>query len=117
MDNKPILLVQTKSHVILISNLAAKELFFGKAPKEKRLERIHDNRFWDSRLLLTSGSKNGQLNINLRIGGSNISAKIDYRYQQGRVLFKSAKDSNRIHVFNFKGTKFSLIRTTIHQQK
>lgn len=47
MDNKTVMLVQTKDKYIVAEGLAEKELRYFSVPKGRRIERIHENRYWD----------------------------------------------------------------------
>jgi hypothetical protein len=113
MEDSAILLVQTKNKVIFIHELAQKEPRFTQGPRTRRLERIHDSRFWDSQLLLASNSKQNQLELHIRYEGQNIEFSVGLSFQGGRVLFRYRKEVNDLEVFNFKGNKFTLTRVSI----
>lgn len=47
IDNKTVMLMQTKDKYIITEGLSEKEPRFFSVPKGKRVERIHENRYWD----------------------------------------------------------------------
>lgn len=66
MESKTILMVQTAKTIFLVYSLAEKDPIIKKVPREKRLERIHQNHFWDGRFLLASQAKNLNLELFIR---------------------------------------------------
>jgi hypothetical protein len=59
------MLVQTKLSFYVLANLAHKDITLSKMKKDRRLERIHNNRYWDEKLILSSQSK--QLSLCMKI--------------------------------------------------
>lgn len=72
MDNKTVIFVQTKQFVFVIKNIAEKEVVVVRGKRERRLERIHLNRFWDGHLLLASQAKQNNLELFIRFEGKTI---------------------------------------------
>lgn len=93
MDNKTVMLVQTKDKYIIVQGLADKEPQFLRGPKTRRIERIHENRYWDGQLLLSSHTKNNVLDVLMLYKSKPLTLQANLRYQQGRVLFKKPQAS------------------------
>jgi hypothetical protein len=72
MENKTVMLVQTKQFVFVVAGIGGKEVMVMRGGREKRLERIHLNRFWDGRLLLCSQVRQSTLELFIRVEGRNI---------------------------------------------
>lgn len=69
MDNSTILLVQGKAYLMMICNLANKDISLCKLKKERRIERVHNHHFWDDKLLLSTVSKQNKLQLYARFMG------------------------------------------------
>jgi hypothetical protein len=72
MDNKTVLLIQTKDSYIIVSEVGEKEVKFMRCQRLKKIERIHENRYWDGYLLLTSHTKNNVLTASMLYQSKNI---------------------------------------------
>lgn len=59
-------MVQTTKNVIFAGNLDQKKPWFKKCTREKRIERIHQNNYWDGSLLLASQTKQQALTVILK---------------------------------------------------
>lgn len=116
MDNKTVLFIQAKDKYILGEGLAEKEGRFLSGPKARRVERIHENRYWDGELLLSSHTKNNVLDVLMLYNSKPLALQVNLKYQQGRVLFKKAKGSQELLVVNFKGSKFTLFRSLLNPE-
>jgi hypothetical protein len=87
-----------------------------KGTREKRLERIHGNKFYDGELLLASQTRNGQLEISINLMGKILNTSVQPKIPQGRVLFKSPPHSRDISIVHFKGNRFSLQRLLVKEE-
>lgn len=110
------MLIQTKNNLIIAKDTNQKEVLFAKGPRERRLERIHENRYWDRQLLLATHSKNNVLELLICYMQKIIVTQVNLKYQQGRVLFKSPKNTKEIYVINFKGPKFNIFKLAIDSE-
>jgi hypothetical protein len=74
---------------------------------------VHENRYWDGELLLSSHTKNNVLDVLMLYKGKPLTLQANLKYQQGRVLFKKPKESEELILINFKGSKFTVFRSII----
>ena len=46
-----------------------------------------------------------------------LTLQVNLKYQQGRVLFKKPVASEELTLINFKGSKFTIFRSSINPEK
>jgi hypothetical protein len=62
---------------------------------------------------LSSQVKSNVLNALILYQSRPLSLEANLKYQQGRVLFKKAKGSEELIFINFKGSKFTIFRSSV----